>query len=276
MFLLGLVDPPWNRHHAVAVVATVLVTVLLLFSAFTIILPSFSRDCFYKSLEALGFFLLMQEVLRPGVELDRTVAGLSHQTLLLSRLLSASGYTKRPSDRHTIVGGNKRVCSERVVSPRMAHPVCMRCVKMDDDFLKHTIEPCFCTVAIEIIVPCYDDILRHRADDLGELRQTWTHNRSVKSVNATLSLPLCALEKLNTGDQKYHEDQLCILRRLDTLWGSIGDYEVEYSATARLLGGTAEMFLNQFNRRCREVCNIFPSSRRSCAMVRSIFCLTAT
>ncbi|OBZ67020.1 hypothetical protein A0H81_13039 [Grifola frondosa] len=276
LFLLGLVDLLWNIHHAVAIVATVLIAVLLLFSTFTIILPSFSRDCFYKSPQALGFFLLVQQVLRMWRASCRVMSSVLESSwvalsltdhinlyfyqVAISRWLYEASirptyYSWREQERES-VRNEPSVLDWHILSACDA-------LKMDDDFLENTIEPCFRTVAVEVVVPCYDDILRHRVDDLGDLRQTWTHNRSVKSVNAALSLTLCTLEKLNTGDQKYHEDQLCILRRLDTLWGSIGDYEVEYPATARLLDGLAEMFLSQFDRRCHEVCNIFPQITRN-------------
>ncbi|OBZ77324.1 hypothetical protein A0H81_01663 [Grifola frondosa] len=64
LFLMGLLEFLWNLHPTVALIATVLAVILLLFFVITIILPAFAADCFYKSPQAAGFFLVVQGALR--------------------------------------------------------------------------------------------------------------------------------------------------------------------------------------------------------------------
>ncbi|OBZ66579.1 hypothetical protein A0H81_13509 [Grifola frondosa] len=234
LFLVGLVDLLWNIHHAVATAATVLVVVLLLFSTFTIILPSFSRDCFYKSPQALGFFLLLQQVLRMWRASYRIMS--SVLCCVISDTLPPMGrtyYSWREQERESV----------RDLESVLDFHILTACdaIKMDDDFLEKTVEPCFRTVAVEVVFPCLENILRHRADDLDHMHKTWTHTRGMRSVNAALSLTLCAFEKLDTGDLRYIEDKQRVSALSMKLWDEIGNVSLQYPVMGRLWITLADM-----------------------------------
>ncbi|OBZ66580.1 hypothetical protein A0H81_13508 [Grifola frondosa] len=244
LFLVGLVDLLWNIHHAVAAVVTVFVAMLLLFSTFTIVLPSFTCDCFYKSPQALGFFLLVQQMLRMWRALCHVMLSVLYPNGVPNSLPQTDKWLLSASMRHIYYSWREQEReSVRKLEPVLDSHILTTCdaIKMDDDFLEKTIEPCFRTLDVAVAASCYDDILRHRAEDLEQLHQTWTSSRGVKSVNATLSLTLCALDKLSIGGQQYREDKLRISALLIYIWRWIGSLSLQYPVMARLWIVVADM-----------------------------------
>ena len=62
LFLVGLIVLLWQLHPSVAVSATILSSLLIVFASATTLLPIFYTDCCYQSPQALVFFLLAQVV----------------------------------------------------------------------------------------------------------------------------------------------------------------------------------------------------------------------
>ncbi|KAH9931663.1 uncharacterized protein BXZ73DRAFT_47105 [Epithele typhae] len=60
LFLAGLLILLWNLHHVVAGVATFLVSLLVVFSSTTTVIPTFKANCFYQSPQAFGVLLTFQ------------------------------------------------------------------------------------------------------------------------------------------------------------------------------------------------------------------------
>ncbi|KAI9066797.1 hypothetical protein FKP32DRAFT_1565063 [Trametes sanguinea] len=60
LFFAGLLILLWTLHPGVAALASVLVGVLALFTVFTVLAPSFSSDCCYRSPQAQSVFVFTQ------------------------------------------------------------------------------------------------------------------------------------------------------------------------------------------------------------------------
>ncbi|OBZ67157.1 hypothetical protein A0H81_13055 [Grifola frondosa] len=130
------------------------VAVLLLFSTFTIILPSCSRDWFHKSLQALGFFLLMQQVLRVWRASYRVMSSvlksswialpLAYHVRLYFYQVAISRWLYEASIRPTYYSWREQ---ERESVRNEPSVLDWHILFADDDFLENMIEPCFCTIA---------------------------------------------------------------------------------------------------------------------------------
>ncbi|OBZ67172.1 hypothetical protein A0H81_13028 [Grifola frondosa] len=243
LFLVGLLDLLWNLHPTVAIVSTVLVVILLLFSVITI------------SPQALGIFLLVQGVLRVYRASCRLIYSVLVQDWVSSLASRMNGHWDDYLSALRRCSVGYAYCSWRTAKEMSVRDegsvldqhllVAADAITMDDDFLENTVEPCFHTIAPEVAVPCYYDMLLNRADRLDALVETWTHDRGTKSVNAVLRLTLCLLEKLVAGGDDYVENQLRILTLSWTLWSRVGTVESAYPVTARFLNRVATMFMNQ-------------------------------
>ncbi|KAI0712221.1 hypothetical protein C8Q76DRAFT_845387 [Earliella scabrosa] len=64
LFLAGLVILLWNLHPTVAICASMLFGMLMLFISITTILPTFTVDCCYLSPQALGLYGCLQAIAR--------------------------------------------------------------------------------------------------------------------------------------------------------------------------------------------------------------------
>ncbi|KAH9931186.1 uncharacterized protein BXZ73DRAFT_2438, partial [Epithele typhae] len=73
LFLGGLLILLWNLHRSVAIVATVLVSILLSFTVATTLLPIIYTDCCFQSPQALSLFIFTQTVAHLAWKLAQAV-----------------------------------------------------------------------------------------------------------------------------------------------------------------------------------------------------------
>lgn len=58
LFFGGLLILLWSLHHGIAIIATALLSALLVFAVTTTVVPVFSEDCAYRSPQSLAFYLV--------------------------------------------------------------------------------------------------------------------------------------------------------------------------------------------------------------------------
>ena len=215
LFFIGLLDLLWSLDTVVASVITAFVTISLSFLIFTTIIPTFRRDCPYKSPQALGVFLLYQGFARlmsvmafkfysllgwnrrawplyidPSLFRHRSrrfaeqLRGIIHQKPHRSwkdREKQIARETGTTLDHHMLVGADKTF--------------------MDDDLLERVIRACIHDTESPHAVECFHQIATHRADYIHEGTPHWKHSGDInKDVKILLHIVVDILPRMDQGD----------------------------------------------------------------------------
>lgn len=231
LFLIGLVELLWTFERAVAIIATILVTALLLFSLVTAVLPAIWGDCPYKSPQAWWFFCFFQQVkilsARPAGYLRKklwpilyllyssrftivsSVAGAIRRWF--SQLADKRVYTNWKEREHVLVRSLKRDIDATVLAMADA-------TIMDDDFLETVVRPCLQDVQVEVALPCFYDILAYRADAFVDNLPSWNYSAHGEHAIGTMThLALDMLSKITPQDRDSDKHLDHILSLLDRL-----------------------------------------------------------
>ncbi|OBZ72460.1 hypothetical protein A0H81_07872 [Grifola frondosa] len=265
LFLVGLLDLLWNLHRTVAIVTTVFVALLLLFSATTIVLPTFVADCFYQSPQALAFFLAVQGVQRMcGWLLEvvgRLAAALNQanpvqgQAQEVSPTESSSTATHSmvipPLVRSSLPASSSGTSAEGYhgwqsrennsisnLAPELDKELLAAAdlVDLRNDHMEQSLELCFRDLAPKDVVPCYYAILLHRVYFIeGEKKKysaVWKHHNTALAADVFFRLTLCVLEQLDSPRDEslapsLNPHKLYILEIARDLWDDLSGWDTQ-------------------------------------------------
>lgn len=221
LFLVGLDVLLWTINTAVAEVATALISLLLLPTIVTPIIPSLSPDCPFKSAQAWAFFRFwrwaVQKLERPRSH-SRYWRNHGHEYIirkiwnrccrtekwrLLRDLPALSGW--RELDNFCM----QTLKDDSKTRLRMLVEADSRV--MDESFLSTVVRPCLQQADVRDALPAFYKILDHRAHDHDQDKehspQWWIHEQDHEAVTMLghMSLDMfnkVALSSMDSGESK--------------------------------------------------------------------------
>lgn len=237
LFLIGLADLLCTLHPVLAGIAMGVMSPLLLFLLFTVILPSFFNNCSYQSPQSWGLLLMLQWILRFLRSL--TMAALSQFEAIATALAFRSWLYSRQSyiNLHYRLwmfgrGGDYRHWREREAeSVRTQETILDQhllsisdMITMNDKFLEKHIRPCFNDLPVAASIACYDKIIQHHAEHLEDRHnRVWPASLGTTSVHVALKLSLDVLQKLCVDGEELEPQRKHIIELAGWLWYLIPD-----------------------------------------------------
>lgn len=216
LFFAGLLILLYTLHRSIAVASTALIGILVLFTAFTTIVPAFSEDCCYRSPLSTGAFLLVQFV-------GRCVSGGSSYFSFWGRYHGWAGMER------AIVMKSPELFDEHIVETANA-------LVLSDEFTNDVVRPCVKDLPLENALGSSRKILSDRAESLGTRYVMVKTTAVVFTAGVQVSLILDAIEKCmdGIGDQSPRtlQDGNTMAPKLRSLLEDLEDLEFHWATGA--------------------------------------------
>ncbi|KAI0957531.1 hypothetical protein AcW1_005895 [Taiwanofungus camphoratus] len=166
LFFVGLLELLWSLHRTVAAVTTVLMSILLVLFIITLVLPTFIKDCSYKSVQAWGLFIIVNGVKSSLQPLFLAIHNFLESKLDKTTLPSLQGWFQRCSQARIYFDWRER---ERPLVQVLGQELDQSLIKAaatftDDSFLEHVIGTILKDIDIAASITVFYNIMKDRAD----------------------------------------------------------------------------------------------------------------
>ncbi|OCH84170.1 hypothetical protein OBBRIDRAFT_839909 [Obba rivulosa] len=218
LFLAGLMELLWTVQNTVAIVTTILASLLLLFTLITTILPTFVADCAYQSPQALLFFLTVQTAKQPLKALVRFM----HSRMQGHLSPDAEGwfrdmrrFTRRwlfsASERNWYSWSEREDALVQIKASELDRHLLATTdiIFRDSTTLETIIRPCLADLPADIAIPCFYDIFSRRANHVvGDIPYFNTYRTSDKTMAVFADITLDMLVKSREKPDAYNRSRL--------------------------------------------------------------------